>query len=319
MAAGGIACLIAWAMWPERPPPQHVPETREPVVAKKTKPTKRRRRAPKAVPRLPAPTVEAEPIAEPERVYCTLPDEVTDVASRGLIYAAQGLMARVEVDDEGRVSFPPPPDTERIDGALQMEGFARTTWSAERHEDLGWHCELGDFYTSATVVGQVRTKRGIETDSIMVVGCGRRTRVDRDGGFFLEVDPEPCRLMATRRDGMFFISSPTVKVEPASGEEVILDLDLPSWRASGIGVGLREHPEGIEITRVVPDSPAQSAGLRRGDIVVGIDDEDAATFSLQEFVNFALGPPGSDVSYVVLRDGEEVMFDLVRAPLGPKG
>ena len=84
-------------------------------------------------------------------------------------------------------------------------------------------------------------------------------------------------------------------------------------------MGLREHPEGIEITRVVPDSPAQSAGLRRGDIVVGIDDEDAATFSLQEFVNFALGPPGSDVSYVVLRDGEEVMFDLVRAPLGPEG
>ena len=85
MTAGGIACLIAWVMWPENPPPPQVPETREPVVAKKNKPAKRRRRAPKAIPRLAKPAPEAEPVAEPERVYCALPDEVTDVASRGMI------------------------------------------------------------------------------------------------------------------------------------------------------------------------------------------------------------------------------------------
>ncbi|MDD1749357.1 MAG: M20/M25/M40 family metallo-hydrolase [Methanothrix sp.] len=62
---------------------------------------------------------------------------------------------------------------------------------------------------------------------------------------------------------------------------------------------------GCRITGVISDSPAESAGLREGDVIVGINSDSVS--SLKEFSNILKSlSPGSRVSISVLRDGREM-------------
>ncbi len=61
-------------------------------------------------------------------------------------------------------------------------------------------------------------------------------------------------------------------------------------------------PEGALINPVLPESPAQKAGLRRGDIIVEFDGKKIPTVqSLQDFVSSA--PPGKVVPLKYIREG----------------
>ena len=67
------------------------------------------------------------------------------------------------------------------------------------------------------------------------------------------------------------------------------------------------------ISRVFSDSPAAAAGLRKGDILVKVDDLDVSTSTLNDAVNIMRGEIGSKVHIQVLR-GEDIMdFDIPRA------
>jgi hypothetical protein len=169
----------------------------------------------------------------------------------------------------------------------------------------------------AAVTGRVRLEDLADGGRVEVTGCGTRSPVDSDGGFFLEVPPEPCTLRASRRDGAFVVRGRPVAVKPGSGEEIVHDLDLPAWRAAGVGTQIAQVPDGVRLDRIYPGTPAERAGLKAGDVVVALDGEDIVGIDVNDFVDLAVGPAGTDVTYTVLRDGEEVDVTMTRREMAP--
>lgn len=74
----------------------------------------------------------------------------------------------------------------------------------------------------------------------------------------------------------------------------------------GIGVSLREAnlvSKGLQVSSVMDDSTAQAAGLRKGDIIVGVDFKSVVDKSPYEATQLLQGTPGSFVTLGLYRDG----------------
>lgn len=85
----------------------------------------------------------------------------------------------------------------------------------------------------------------------------------------------------------------------------------------GIGVLVQASQDGyIQVLRVYPDTPAEAAGLRVGDLIVAVDGEpisgeDGRTYN--DAVNMIRGEDGTSVRLTILRDGETMDVDALRA------
>ncbi len=82
----------------------------------------------------------------------------------------------------------------------------------------------------------------------------------------------------------------------------------------GIGaqVGIRDAR--LMIISPLPNSPAEKAGIRSGDVILTIDGEDAHDFSLMDAVSRIRGPEGTTVELLVqhLNESEPVLIPVVR-------
>lgn len=164
----------------------------------------------------------------------------------------------------------------------------------------------------AAIVGVVRNAEGEPEGKVWVDGCGGKTLTDVDGGYYLEAVPGPCELRAYRIDGMFTARSGPVAVTPVSGEERIVDIHLPPFRTGGFGMQIQEEDEGIVILRTYEGGSAYESGLRHGDLVLSVNGQPTVDLTVQEFVDVALGEPGTEVELVVRQGGEERTLTLER-------
>lgn len=70
-----------------------------------------------------------------------------------------------------------------------------------------------------------------------------------------------------------------------------------------LGVNCQEQPDGVRVVRVNRDSPAESAGLQAGDLIVAIDD--VPVRKLESFYKrLWSGGPERDVRLAIVRDGQ---------------
>ena len=81
---------------------------------------------------------------------------------------------------------------------------------------------------------------------------------------------------------------------------------------AGIGVYIASTDDGILIAGVMEGSPAEEAGLQRGDILVSIDGTSVADYKLADVSQHIRGPVDTSVDLVVRRDGEEKSFTVQR-------
>ena len=88
--------------------------------------------------------------------------------------------------------------------------------------------------------------------------------------------------------------------------------ELTTGRFSGIGVWLKQKGEDLEIVSVLPETPAQGSGLRRGDVIRSIDGDTVTNMSSDAAVARIKGPEGTDVSLGIDRDGESLSFTITR-------
>ena len=88
--------------------------------------------------------------------------------------------------------------------------------------------------------------------------------------------------------------------------------ELTTGRFSGIGVWLKQKGNDLEIVSVLPDTPAQGAGLQRGDVITTIDGEPVVEMSSDEAVARIKGREGTEVALSIERDGEPIALTLVR-------
>lgn len=88
--------------------------------------------------------------------------------------------------------------------------------------------------------------------------------------------------------------------------------ELTTGRFSGIGVWLKKQGRRLEVVSVLPGTPAQRAGLQRGDLITGIDGRPVAGLSGDGAVNRIKGRSGTTVSLTVARGGNRMTFSIAR-------
>ncbi len=86
----------------------------------------------------------------------------------------------------------------------------------------------------------------------------------------------------------------------------------PGGGGAILGVSGDDHPQGCRVTNVADGYPAKKAGIQEGDIIVSLDGEPIKGFnSLASEVRE--NEPGDKVEIRVLRDGQELTFEVVLA------
>ncbi len=84
-------------------------------------------------------------------------------------------------------------------------------------------------------------------------------------------------------------------------------------RFSGVGMEVTQVPQGLRVTRVFDDSPAQRARIRRGDRIVAVNGRSLAGRSSRSSTALIRGRPGTFVTLTIARDGRRLRERLKRA------
>ena len=86
---------------------------------------------------------------------------------------------------------------------------------------------------------------------------------------------------------------------------------------AGIGVQMLGNYEtgAVTITRVFRNTPAEAAGLKKGDVFLSVEDIQVTTATMQDAVNVMRGTPGEKVHIEVVRQGDVMPFDLIKAEI----
>ena len=84
---------------------------------------------------------------------------------------------------------------------------------------------------------------------------------------------------------------------------------------SGIGVTIFQPEPGqpIEVIDVILGTPAERAGVKRGDKIIRVNGEDVSTLTTEEVANKVKGPEGTPVTVTFLRGSSEIELTINRA------
>lgn len=86
-----------------------------------------------------------------------------------------------------------------------------------------------------------------------------------------------------------------------------------SGHVSGIGAALGTRTGQTTIVRTIPNSPAEQAGLKAGDIIIGVNDESVRDQAADQIVAKIRGQSGTSVKVTIKRSEEVKDFTITRA------
>ena len=89
----------------------------------------------------------------------------------------------------------------------------------------------------------------------------------------------------------------------------------PPSPVSGIGVTINqaEPQQPIEVIDVIANTPAERAGVKKGDKIIKVNGDDVTKLTTSEVADRVRGPEGSQVTIVFDRDGTQVELTITRA------
>lgn len=128
-----------------------------------------------------------------------------------------------------------------------------------------------------------------------------------EGQYFRPLDDE--EMMRGAIEGMLrSLDDPyTVYMDPESLEEMLIQT---TGSFSGIGVEITEDEDAILVLRVINDSPAQEAGLLKGDRIVEVEGSSMQGVALDEAATMLRGPSGTTVEVAIQRAGERELLEI---------
>ena len=78
-----------------------------------------------------------------------------------------------------------------------------------------------------------------------------------------------------------------------------------SGEFEGVGMNVEQDRRGLKVLRVFEDSPAEGAGIRRGDFILGVNGRSLAGVNSQVATSRIKGPAGTSVELRVFTPGED--------------
>ena len=95
--------------------------------------------------------------------------------------------------------------------------------------------------------------------------------------------------------------------------------NAPPQEYSGIGATINApNPnEYVEVAQVFPNSPAEKAGVRKGDKIKQVQGEDMLGKTSEEVANKIKGPEGTVVNIIMIRNNADVPFAITRGKVTP--
>ncbi|WP_420636061.1 PDZ domain-containing protein [Candidatus Palauibacter sp.] len=187
------------------------------------------------------------------------------------------------------------------DEAGLNDGDVIVRWNAERLESVAQLQRLAGETPPGREVQLTVLRDGAERELSVELGSKRSGLSQAVRGGFV-VNP------ATSSRGLTWISPPSVQIQPGRGGANIQFFGRPRLGANvqTLGDQLADYfavEGGALVTSVSEDSPAAAAGLRAGDVIVGIGDEDVD--SPGDLMRTLSGLEAGEVSVRIVRDGTE--------------
>ncbi|MDP9245591.1 MAG: S41 family peptidase [Chloroflexota bacterium] len=95
--------------------------------------------------------------------------------------------------------------------------------------------------------------------------------------------------------------------------------NAPPQEYSGIGATITSPGpnELVEVAQVFPNSPAEKAGVKKGDKIKTVNGEDTLGLTSEEVANKIKGPEGTTVKIVFVRSGADTPISIVRGKVTP--
>jgi carboxyl-terminal processing protease len=118
------------------------------------------------------------------------------------------------------------------------------------------------------------------------------------------------------RGVIFGLDDPFTSFISPDAAKIINENSTGSFSGIGAGVQLNKG-RALQIMKVYPDSPAEKAGLKAGDIIIEVDGESIVGGDINEQVARVRGPEGSTATFTVVREGEDkpLKVDITRAKI----
>jgi carboxyl-terminal processing protease len=86
--------------------------------------------------------------------------------------------------------------------------------------------------------------------------------------------------------------------------------DTVSGKFGGIGAEVNIQGGLLIIVAPLEGSPSQDAGLKPGDIILGVDERDIVGMTLNEAISYIRGEAGTPVTLTIVREGRDEKFDV---------
>jgi carboxyl-terminal processing protease len=84
---------------------------------------------------------------------------------------------------------------------------------------------------------------------------------------------------------------------------------------AGIGASVQQKGDQIIIAGVLPNTPAEKAGVKAGDVVTAVDGQSTKGWTADDAVNHIRGKANTQVQIQVSRNGQTLTFNLTRAEI----
>jgi carboxyl-terminal processing protease len=130
-------------------------------------------------------------------------------------------------------------------------------------------------------------------------------------------EPDPAKLQKGAIDGMLEALNDDYAQYIPEDEAEQFEKDM-TGQFSGIGCQIDIRDGWLTVVSPIEDSPAFNAGIMAGDRIEKIGDRSTFGLSADECIKLLTGPPGTEVSFTVRRDGIEIPYTLKRAPITSK-
>ncbi len=126
------------------------------------------------------------------------------------------------------------------------------------------------------------------------------------------VDPiEPEKLWRGAVSGMVRALDPHSELLDAAAVRNFTD--DTKGRFAGVGLEISEKGGRLVVVAALPGGPADTAGVKSGDVVVGVDGKSTEGLRLSQSVKLLRGPAGTTVELELVRRAESLQVELERA------